>query len=541
MFSNTLDKFRKMLSITKTYFLNGFRAKSLYFTKVPILISIPALLVRLPLLFLPNPGRDEAAYFYWSHFPEPAYALTMQAVVAIFRQFPIPDMIAMRLPSLIMGILVLFLFDKLLMIRGIKRKPRLIVLSALAFCPWQSNFGVILNPDNFLFASMLLWLIAFSKKQYFLVILSSALAVYSKPIGLLVIPPTIFVLFTEQDLNKQKLSGYYSVLLILILTYLMSLRFEMFQSFLEFGQLDGEISLIELFSIQFLLLLAAGGPLLLYFSSNGLIARIRKGMFEQPEDKAALILSLFMLVVFGGALIFNNQVKYNWLLPALFILWPKQPMKISKPVLIVGLMLTIVPGILQNMVKSRPQIISHLEEKFPLIKSSFVFREGKRDFKISMSKSWSEHVLEYQSMDEFCNQVIQFWENEKNTTDHPFWIISDDYGLTSQLLFNMKGNQAKMILPGDGVFNGTIPDLNDINLADNAMILVVKSDGENVWDRLYSIGAKRTILHPISNKPVLVGIPDGLPMTAKENEQSFFGVLDEYLLSLFPKSAFGRE
>jgi len=510
------------------------------FRRIPVwvLISIPALVMRLPLLFLPNPGRDEAAYFYWSHFPEPAYALAMQAVVAISRQLPIPALIAMRLPSLMMGILVLFLFDQILRIRGAKRKTRWIGLAVLAFCPWQGNFGVILNPDNFLFASMLLWLIAFSKRQYFLVILSATLALYAKPIGLLIVPPTIFLLFTGPNLNKQKMSGYFSVLLILILPNLLSLRIEMIQSFFEFGQLDEKESWFGLISIQLLLLLAAGGPLLLYYSVRGLLERIQKRMSNPPEGKAALFLSLFMLLVFGGALIFNNQVKYNWLLPVLFILWPKQPVKIYRPVLIGGLILTIVPGILQNFLKSNPHIISETEGKFPLIKSSFVLREGKRDFKISMSKSWSEHVLEYQSMDDFCNGVIQFWQNEKNTKKLPSFIISDDYGLTAQLLFNLRSIQTRMVLPGDGIFNRGIPNIDEIKLSNDVMILAVKNEENKTIDLLHSIATKKTLSHPVNNKPVWVGVSKGIMMTASEQEQSLFMVLDRYLLSLFPQSTF---
>lgn len=82
-------------------------------------ISIAALAIRMPLLFLPTPGRDEAAYFYWSRHFEPAYSFLMQVIVRVFQWLPVPDLFAMRLPALLMGILVIFWLDKLLLLRGV--------------------------------------------------------------------------------------------------------------------------------------------------------------------------------------------------------------------------------------------------------------------------------------------------------------------------------------------------------------------------------------------------------------------------------------
>lgn len=472
-------------------------------------ISIAALIIRIPLLFLPNPGRDEAAYFYWSRHFEPAYSFLMQFIIRLFDLLPIPDLLAMRLPSLLLGILVIFLLDKLLELRGVSYPFRWIALLVFAFSPWQSNFGVLLNPDNFLVAVMLLFLLAVIREQFFLAAVLSGIAVLAKPTGVLLIPAGWYVIHSVNNLTTRKKFLYGLIPVVFMLPVVLTIREEMIFAMLEFGKMNPSLPMWEILALQLILMAVGGGPLLAYFSGAGLKQRLAiRNMPVRPdlERRAALFIGLSSFIIFGGAIVLNSQVKYNWILPALVILLPTHPVRIKKYVLVTAIVLSVGLGIFQNVLKLNPPWIAQIENSIPGLKSTFVLRGGVREAHVSTSRSWTEHALEFQNIESFVKQVEEIWEQQSGSGFPIQWIVSDDYGLAAQLIFALENEDVRMVLPKDGIFTRTIPD-DGTSLSEGILILAVQGEIGDVWIPMDRIASIHQIRHPVTGQMLSVGIP----------------------------------
>lgn len=473
-----------------------------------IWVSFVALTIRIPLLFLPNPGRDEAAYFYWSHHFEPAYSLLMQLIVRFFTFLPLPNLFALRLPSLLMGVLVIFLLDKLLQHRGVDYKFRILALVLFAFCPWQSNFGAMLNPDNFLMGMILLFLICIIKERYYLAAIFAGLATLAKPNGILIIPAAWLVFSINKNFAVSRRLSFIMTSLIFLVPLFVGMKWEMLDAMLEFGKMDPSVSNLDALFLQVLLLLLAGGPLLLFYGIAGVRQRLREEIASENlnlERIATIAISVITVVFFGAALIFNDQVKYNWLLPAAVILWPRNPIPLKKAILIPGIILSIGLGVFQNFVKINPGVMTDIEKSMPGLGSTFTLKGGVREARVSNSNSWSQHLLEYHLLDEFVQQIkISLQRGGIEQTIK--WIVCDDYGLASQLVFALGDQKVRMIIPGDGIFHRTMPDPKIDKLPGVALIIAVHNEIESIWERIKDINEVREIRHPITQQQLTIGI-----------------------------------
>jgi hypothetical protein len=471
-------------------------------------ISIAALTIRIPLLFLPGPGRDEAAYFYWSRHFEPSYSFLMQLIVRFFGWLPIPDLLAMRLPALLLGILVIFLLDKLLLLRGVNYPFRWIALLVFAFSPWQSNFGVLLNPDNFLVTTMLLFLLAVFRGQFLLAALFSGIVVLAKPTGILLIPAGWFIFFAAKNLTIREKLLYGLISVIFLLPVIFGVSKEMIFAMMEFGKMSPLLPMWEILVLQFALVIVGGGPLLSFFAGAGLKQRLRaKNLpyYFKLENMAVLVIALCTFIIFGGAIVLNSQVKYNWILPALVILWPTQPVRINKYILIPVIVLSLGLGIFQNVMKLNPQWVAQIEDSVPALRSVFALKGGVREAAVSSSRSWTEHTLEYQRLDGFVGKIEMIWE-QSGDGEIPRWIISDDYGLAAQLVFALDHKSVRMILPKDGIFARTLPE-DAADLSGGMIILAVHGDARSIWDQV-DVSRIQRISHPVTGRLLSVGIPD---------------------------------
>ncbi|KPJ96554.1 MAG: hypothetical protein AMJ53_00245 [Gammaproteobacteria bacterium SG8_11] len=471
-------------------------------------ISTAALTIRVPLLFLPNPGRDEAAYFYWSHHFEPAYSFLMQLVVRLFGWLPVSDLFAMRLPALLLGILVIFLLDILLQLRGVNYSFRCMALLLFAFSPWQSNFGVFLNPDNFLVAVLLFFLLAVIREQLLPAALFSGIAVLAKPTGILLIPAGWFIIFAAKNLIIRRKFLYGLIPVIFLLPVILSIRKEMIFAMLEFGKLNSLLPMWEILAFQLALVVVGGGPILLFFAAVGLKQRLRTKNLPHHlklENMAVLVIAACTFIIFGAAIVLNSQVKYNWILPALVILWPTQPIPIKKYILIPAIVLSMGLGIFQNVMKLNPRWVSQIEDSLPALRSIFALKGGAREANVSASRSWTEHALEFQSMDGFVGQIEMIWE--QFGSGKPLqWIISDDYGLAAQLVFGLGNENVGMILPKDGIFARTLSE-DAVELSGGIIILAVHRDARSVWEQI-DVSRIQRIPHPVTGQLLSVGIPN---------------------------------
>ena len=217
------------------------------FSRLPVwlMLAPAALLLRLPLMLLPAAGRDEAAYYYWAYHNELAYSPLLQMAVWCADQLAfLPPTVRLRLPSLIGGILVLYVFDRLLVVRGVSRGGRWLAISALAFTPWQAYAGAILHPDNLLLLFMFLTVLWARRGLLVPLALAAAAALWAKPTGLLVaVGAMLFLLFEMRPARTRPLIAT-AILIILSLPVLLAFRPEMVTAMSEFGQIGGGLSAI---------------------------------------------------------------------------------------------------------------------------------------------------------------------------------------------------------------------------------------------------------------------------------------------------------
>ncbi len=473
-------------------------------------VAILAMLSRLPFLFLPGAGRDEAIYYYWAFNPEPAYSPLMQLCIRLFAELPIPKLIAIRLLSLLIGILILLLFDTLLRRRGLTNRARYMALTILAFTPWQTYVGGILHPDNFLLASLLGFLLAVSYRNYLWMTLAVAAAFWAKLSGILLAPTFFFMCLFNKRLRCNRCWQYPLLYLVLTLPVFVSLQPELLQGIAEFGRVVRgqpiwESLLLQLGGILFL------APFGLPFAAyQGLKERLASGETPadaDPEQMATLLVAGTILLAFTGAILTTGQVKGNWILPALVILWPDTERMSLRRVFSIALPVSIIVCLSMAFAFTRPPAMNWVEQQMPLIRDSYSFQAGTREARVSATRSWTHRFLEYQAIDEFADAVMQRWYVQEG--EKPKWIISDDYGLAAKLLFVFDDSDIGLLVPGDLIFYRSLPDGNQHSLKGSALIIATGMDAENVWPRLKALESLPVVVHPVTGSPVHLAISDG--------------------------------
>ncbi|NIR63879.1 MAG: hypothetical protein GWN00_11635, partial [Aliifodinibius sp.] len=456
-------------------FLSDWQSK---IVKIPVWLSVSiiALISRIPLIMLPGAGRDEATYFYWAMHPEPAYSPLLQLALKGFSILPLSQMLILRLPSIAAGILVLYLFDRLLQARGLSHRSRGFALTILAFTPWQAYTGVILHPDNFLLTMILSFLLFTINRQYWAAALIAGLAPWTKLSGILILPVLFYFFIKYQDIHRRKLMYYGLTSFILALPVLFSLNMDLLKAISEFGQMAESVSFWEAASIQLGTTLLLGGIFLPIAGVKGFMDRLRlllSGKLTEPDHLNSLNIALILLGAFGIAALVFNQLKGNWILPALAVLWPRFPLKLSTGLHRTVLTVSVLSGLTLVISLSQPAIIGLAEKAFPEFRSSYSLQAGTRESRVSATRSWTQRVNEYQSIDQFADSVLRQWQTLVNQQGKPTWIVSDDYGLTAQLIFAWDDSDTRMIIPGDGIFNNSLPGDDAQSIDGNILILAV--------------------------------------------------------------------
>jgi hypothetical protein len=488
--------------------------------KIPLWIPVAflALLIRLPILQLPGAGRDEALYFYWSKHPQPAYSPLLQLLLKLFDALPLPDLTAMRLPSIFAGVFVLVLFEKLLRHRGIDRSGMSVALLALAFTPWQLYTGAVLHPDNLLLCCMLFFLLAAIKQQYSPLAVAAAMAFWAKPSGILLLPVLFDTLWFSGRISRKR-AGYITVLyLFLVIPVAFAFNPEMLRAMSEFSRMDPSTSFLKGMGVQLVTLFLMGGLFLPALGFWGFIQRFKRffpAMKTDVDLRFTLLTAVVLLGAFGGAALFFRQVKGNWLLPALVILWPKKPL--PQAITTAGLVITILLSLGSTTAVTRPDIVAGVEKVLPAWKNSYSLQAGAREARVSATVSWSQRYREYQTIDHFLKGVQAAWEQENTGHLYPEWIVSDDYGLTAQLVFAWSRAEQKLILPKDDMFIRSLPDKHRKKLSGRVLVLSVFHPPQLIWPRLENVSALGTVPHPVTGREVHLGVSEGILVSLPED------------------------
>lgn len=471
-----------------------------------------ALLLRFPLITLPGAGRDEALYFYWSRHLEPAYSPLMQFIIALFDFLPIPDLLAMRMPSLIGGVLVIYLLDKLLQERQARPGIRWLLMAAVAFSPWQFYTGTILHPDNWLLISVLIFLIATYRRQHLLVALAAGLSLWVKPSGLLLLPAAGYWFFFYPALKPGQRIFYLSLITLLILPIFFSFQPEMVQAISEFGKISPQVSLAEALFLQILSVLLLGG---IYFPMLAVMNgwQNRKLLFDfnfrNSGDHLSLITGVTFFAGFGAAALLMGQIKGNWILPALVILLPASLTLRNRTKHMVGLSTAILFGVLLMLAFSRPALLDTMTAHFPGVDRGYAMQAGSREARISATATWAERIDEYQSIDLFFEQIETAWQ-QTDGTDWPAVIVSDDYGLAAQVAFSWNQPDQLLLLPKDGIFFRSWPEKGQQQLPGKALVIIVHHQPETFWQGLKSLKMITVLDHPQNKRKVYIAISDGV-------------------------------
>jgi len=505
--------------MTPTWQVFSRQAILLKFRQFPawLLPIIAALLLRMPLIFLPGAGRDEALYFYWAFHPEPAYSPLMQGLIRLFSALPLPPLISLRMSSLAAGAVVIIFFDQLLKLTRNDYRVRVAVLSIVVFSPWQTYVGAILHPDNLLFAAMLIYLTSMFQKKYVLAAFFSGLALWVKPSGILMLPIAIYGFGFNKTIPRKQALGFIAITAGIMLPVIFSFNKDLLFAISEFGRLNQAASVWQGLFLQFGAVFLLGGPLLLITAAKGLKQCLQSFptsfealFFDDGNQKQRLILVTILVIfgAFGGAAFVLGQIKGNWMLPALVILSTRGGIYLHQRFFKWGIIFTLLMSIGLVVAMSQPLVLKAIETNIPIIGESYSLQAGSREARVSATGSWAERVAEYRSLTGFAKTVQMHWKSHSGS-DFPGCIISDDYGLAAQLAFAWQHPAIRLIIVDDGIFKHRLPSENETFIPGGAVVLGVFRDCEQVFPRLKLLPTAMKIKHPYAGASISLGFSNG--------------------------------
>ena len=404
--------------------------------------ALLALPLRLPLLLRPEPGRDEAAYFYWSRHLELAYAPLMQLFAKFGFLLPIPELLALRLPSLLGGVVLLALFDRWMVVNDVSPRMRWIGLLGVALCPWQIFVGSLLHPDGVFAAAVLLFVLAASSGRLVASALAVVLAVWAKPTGLLLLPAFLRLLSGFEGWRTWRGGLALLALLAGIAPVAAAWDVGMVAEVSRFGVRDDTGILGR--GIGFALLTVLSGGLLLSLGAvRGLQHLVRTGSTTDRRETVAMVIAVAFLVVFGLAAVLRGQFKANWILPAFLVLWPFA--RIPQPSFVRwGLASAAFCSLLLVVAVRWPEQVAWATggATEPVLESGIL----APDFLEREQRDWA-------SIEPFARAVeAGVLQADGGQTIPPDHIVADDYGLAMQLAYRWRDSGTTVAVPAHGLF-----------------------------------------------------------------------------------------
>ncbi|MEL6824119.1 MAG: glycosyltransferase family 39 protein, partial [Calditrichota bacterium] len=395
---------------------------------------------------LPGAGRDEATYAYWSQHPEAAYSPLLQLFVKIFSWIPLPEIFQLRLTSIIAGTLAILLCHRFLKYLQVEVASRIAAIAALGLSPWMTYTGSILHPDMLLLCCILAFLIMAFQQQLIAASIFAGLAFWAKLSGLVVLPAALFLLWKNREQSGITLVTSGLILVLLIGAILSQLKPDLVMAIAEFGRMDPSIGFLKALLIQVGYILFLGGPAIVLGFIAGIwqyreITENYRQVTNLQRYSALIVASV--IAAFGLAMLVTQQVKGNWLLPGLLLLWPAVKPKLFRP----AILLSILSSVFIISIFAFPEVVKDLEKKVPIFAASYSVQAGAREARVSPTRSWSERSGEYQNLSAFATAVAEKVDMQKTQ-----WLMSDDYGLAAQLIREWGRADMQMIIPGDRLF-----------------------------------------------------------------------------------------
>jgi len=434
--------------------------------------------LRLPLLTLPGLGRDEATYVYWSHHPEPGYVPLLQLLVAIGR--PLPLLAEARWVPFVAGLLVLVVFERWLRSRGLDLRDRWIAVALVGLCPWQTYAGSILHPDDLQLVVIMGFALAARAGRVGWVVFLAGLAPWAKTSGVLVTVVGIWWLWRSARPARGRAIA---VVVALASPSLLALDADLLRGILSFARTAPDTGPLARLGLLVLGTLVLAGPVLPVLAGRGALEIRRR------RTDPAVILALAFVAAFGVAAVVNGQVKGNWMLPAVLLLWPADLRwrHGGRAALAIGSTALLSAVIVFGFV--RVDLTRSLEatwEDAP----SYLGLAGTREESVASARSWWHRLAEYRSLDRLCASTQAFEDVEV--------VVSDDYGIATQWATRCPSSVPRLVLPGDPIFaraESTIPV--------GALVIAVRRPpeellGEQSWEPAGEVE------HPITGEPIVL-------------------------------------
>ena len=434
-------------------------------------LALAVLALRLPWILLPGLGRDEATYLVWSHHPEPAYAPLLQLLVALSRG--VGDVVGPRLPSVLSGVAVLWLFERWLAARAVAMRDRWIAVALVAVSPWQTYAGSILHPDDLQLAAALAFVLAAHHRSFGAAALAAGLATWAKPSGLLVTVVALAWALRAPGLSSRRRALLVGAIGAIALPPLFAVDPGLVRGVLAFGSDGtGPAGRVLVFLIATLVL---AGPALPVVGGRGAIEALRA-----RRDPGA-VLGLAFVLAFGIAGLIGGQVKGNWMLPAVLLLWPTG-LRWSARTASLALIPTALMTVVITVGFVRPDLARELEEGGGA--PAYLDFAGEREAEVASATAWWHRLAEYRWFEAACPDDVEV-------------VVSDDYGFAAQWAVRCPNGVPRLVLPLDPLFadaGATIPR--------GALVLAVRHDvealvGERAWTPLAPFS------HPITGAPVV--------------------------------------
>lgn len=466
-----------------------------------VVAAVVMALLRLPVSWLPGPGRDEAAYHYWSHHVEPAYAPLVQATIKLSEGLFGPTPWALRVPALALGVLVLVLNDRRLRSAGAPADLRTVALLAICLTPWQMFAGSILHPDNFLLACLLGFVLAAQRASPWALVLTALSAVAAKPTGVLLLPVAFWMVGRLPAVDQRHLLAWRAVLALAAAGAVVLLLPLLPSGVSEFGRMADAVPLTTRVGSWALALAFLGGPVLLGLAVVGARQRLRALRTHadgavRREALASLAIATVFLGFFALALVGRGQFKANWILPAAVLLLPTGRVALPRLAVAAGLVLALAGSVGQTVVMCRPALMSRLEDTLSRHGAhAYGEHAGIREVAVSSSRTWADHLRQYGDHSAFAASLVARWA----TTGQPLrWIVCDDYGLAAQVHWYLHRDEVRIVVPGDGVFVRTVTRLLAEEDPGALLVLPVNHAITDLWPELERRSTLATILHPIT-------------------------------------------
>lgn len=414
-----------------------------------------AFVMRLVLVLLPELGRDEAVYLYWTHHPRPDYAPLFQLQILLARLISDAPWF-LRSTQVIFAGTSVWLFGQWLRERGTVPCAG---AAAIATMPWLVFAGGVLHPDGLFVTGLLVFALGLERKSAWPVAAGAAIAAGAKLTGLVALGVALIWL------ARRRAWGPFLLAAVVALALTSLLEPATFGAARDFARIERGI--LFRFGLLFIEAALIGGVLL----AN---PRWRRG--------PVALTGLLLVGGFGLAAIVTGQVKANWILPGLLLLWSGS---MPRAVLVgFAFVATLLSGAMVAGYAS-PRLAGSAEAAVGRFLPAYSTTAGAREGRVASADSWADYLAGFHSRIE--------WPIPSGACDE---IISDDYGIACRLALACPSGVPAVVVPGDPLFaREPGPPVA------RRLIVAVRSEAGDLFDHGTPVWTG-AIPHPVTGDPI---------------------------------------